>query len=301
MTQTALQNADSIRSWLWVPAEAPRKIDKSRSSGSDAVILDLEDGTAPGNKDKGREIAHEELRKGGFGASQRWVRVNSPVDGKGWHEDLRAVMPGAPDGIVIPKVSDPDQVKAVHAAMGAFASLHRVRMPQLALIVTENATGVLRMRETMAAVPAGPEGIAAVMWGSEDLSGDLGSISTVDEQGSLLDVFRVARSLFLLEARHAGLPAVDTPFLAVKDMDGLKRQALAAHRTGFSGMQAIHPDHIATIHAAFTPTAEEIAAAQRVLDAFASSGGGAALVDGAMVDPPHLRRARKVMARVRKA
>jgi citrate lyase subunit beta/citryl-CoA lyase len=227
------------------------------------------------------------------------------MDGQGWHEDLRAVMPAAPDGIVIPKVCDPDHVKAVYAAMGAFASLHKVPVPQLALIVTENATGVLRMREAMAAVPAGSGGgmggVAAVMWGSEDLSGDLGSISTVDENGELLDVFRVARSLFLLEARHAGLPAVDTPFLNVKDVEGLKRQALAAHRTGFSGMQAIHPDHIALIHAAFTPTAEEIAAALRVVEAFAPTGGGAALVDGAMVDPPHLRRARKVLARVRKA
>ena len=123
-------------------------------------------------------------------------------------------MPSAPEGIVIPKVSDPDHVKAVHATMGAFATMHKVPMPQLAIIVTENASGVLHMRETMSAVP----GIAAAFWGSEDLSGDLGSISTVDDQGELLDVFRVARSLFLLEARHAGLPAVDAPFLAIKDV-----------------------------------------------------------------------------------
>ncbi len=288
--------ADSLRSWLWVPAESERKIEKARSSGSDVVILDLEDGTAPANKDKGRAIAQAELKKGGFNASQRWVRVNSPMDGNAWHDDLRAVMPSAPDGIIIPKVCDPDHVKAVHATMGAFATLHRVAMPQLGIIVTENATGVLRMRETMSAVA----GIAAAFWGSEDLSGDLGTISTVDDAGGLLDVFRVARSLFLLEARHANLPAVDTPFLNIKDHDGLKRQALAAHRTGFSGMQAIHPDHIATINAAFTPTADEIAAAERVLAAFAPTGGGAVLVDGAMADPPHLRRARKVLARIRK-
>ena len=292
----AAAGADTLRSWLWVPAESERKIDKSRASGADVVILDLEDGTAPANKAKGREIAQAELKKGGFGTSQRWVRVNSPMDGNAWHDDLAAVMPASPDGIIIPKVCDPDHVKAVHAAMGAFATLHRVPVPQLGIIVTENASGVLRMRETMAAVP----GIAVALWGSEDLSGDLGTISTVDEKGDLLDVFRVARSLFLMEARHANLPAIDTPFLNIKDHDGLKRQALAAHRTGFSGMQAIHPDHIAPIHAAFTPTAEEIAAAERVLAAFAPTGGGAALVDGAMVDPPHLRRARKVLARVRK-
>ena len=294
--QNALQGADAVRTWLWVPADAERKIERSRASGSDAVILDLEDGTAPQNKDKGRVIAQAELRKGGFNASQRWVRVNSPADGNAWHDDLRAVMPAAPDGIIIPKVSDPDHVKAVHAAMGAFASLHKVALPQLGIIVTENATGVLRMRETMAAV----KGIAAAFWGSEDLSGDLGSISTVDEQGQLLDVFRVARSLFLLEARHAGLPAVDTPFLPIKDLENLKKDALAAHRTGFSGKQAIHPDHIAIINDAFTPTPEEIATAERVLVAFEATGGGAVLVDGAMADPPHLRRARKVLARVRK-
>ena len=294
-----MQTAESLRTWLWVPADAPRKIERSRACGSDAVILDLEDGVAPANKDKGREVAHEELKKGGFAGAQRWVRVNSPMDGNAWHDDLRAVMPLAPDGIVIPKVCDPDHVKAVHAGMGAFATLHKVPMPQLGIIVTENATGVLRMRETMSAVTAA-QGLAAAFWGSEDLSGDLGSISTVDDEGELLDVFRVARSLFLLEARHAGLPAIDTPFLPIKDLDTLRRDALAAHRTGFSGKQAIHPDHIAIINEAFSPTAEEIATAQRVLDAFAATGGGAVLVDGAMADPPHLRRARKVLARVRK-
>ena len=294
MNMTAA-GADSVRTWLWVPADAQRKIERSRASGSDAVILDLEDGTAPQNKDKGRVIAQTELGKGGFNASQRWVRVNSPMDGNAWQDDLRAVMPAAPDGIIIPKVCDPDHVKSVHAAMDAFARQHKTMMPLLAIIVTENATGVLRMRETMSAVP----GIAAAFWGSEDLSGDLGSISTVDEQGELMDVFRVARSLFLLEARHAGLPAVDTPFLGIKDVEGVKRQALAAHRTGFSGMQAIHPDHIAIINNAFTPSGEEIAAAERVVTAFAAAGGGAVLVDGAMADPPHLRRARKVLGRIR--
>jgi citrate lyase subunit beta/citryl-CoA lyase len=168
-------------------------------------------------------------------------------------------------------------------------------VPQLAIIVTENATGVLRMRETMAAVP----GLAAAFWDSEDLSSDLGAVTTLDEKGELLDVFRVARSLFLLEATHALLPAVDTPFLPIKDLNGLRRESIAAARTGFSGKQAIHPDHIAIINEAFSPTAAELGAAERMLAAFGAMGGGAVLVDGAMADPPHLRRARKTLARAR--
>lgn len=290
-----MQPAESIRTWLWVPADAPRKIERSRTCGSDAVILDLEDGVAPQFKDKGREIALQELRKGGFQSAQRWVRVNSPMDGNAWHDDLRAVLPAAPDGIVIPKVCDPDHVRAVHAGMGALSAAFGVAVPQLAVIVTENATGVVRMRETMAAVP----GLAAAFWGSEDLSSDLGCVSTFDENGQLLDVFRVARSLFLVEAAHSRLPAVDTPFLPIKDLDGLRKEALAAARTGFAGKQVIHPDHVAIVNEAFSPTPAEVEAAQRMVAAFDATGGGAVLVDGAMADPPHLRRAKKILARTK--
>ena len=291
----AVNSAETLRSWMWVPADSERKIDRARSSAADAVILDLEDGTAPQFKEKGRGIALAELQKGGF-AGQCWVRMNSPLDGEGWHSDLGAVLPGKPGGLVLPKVSDPEVVRAVHAEINALASQLKVPAPPLALIVTENATGVLRMRETLAAVP----NIVAAFWGAEDLSSDLGSRSNRDDDGEFLDVFRVARSMFLLESVHAGLPAIDTPYIGIKDLDGLRRESRYTARMGFSGKQLIHPDHIAIINEAFSPGPTEVEAAERMVAAFAASGGGAVLVDGKMADPPHLKRAQKILARAQR-
>jgi citrate lyase subunit beta / citryl-CoA lyase len=280
------------RTWLYVPGDAERKIDRARSAGADAVILDLEDGTPPERKDVARELVAEALRHADFPGTQRWVRVND-LDGDRWSDDVEAVVPAGVDGLVLPKVWRVQQLRAVRRTADAVAAAAGVPPPPLGPIVTENPRGVLAMQETLSAV----DGIAATFWGSEDLSAELGTLDTVDEDGHLLDVFRVVRSLFLVAAAAAGLPAVDTPWLHIDDHEGLLRQARAAHRTGFSGMQAIHPAHVPTINDAFLPTAEQVAQARRTLDAFGGTGGGAVRVDGAMADPPHLRRAERILAR----
>lgn len=275
------------RTWLWVPGHDRRKIERARSAGSDAVVVDLEDGVPPVAKALAREVTAEALRAGGFGADRGWVRVNAPADGDAWRADLEAVLPAAPAGIVVPKVFLPEHATAVQAVLRA-----RAAATALALIVTEQPDGVLAMRHTLRAVPD----LAAGLWGSEDLSAELGATRVKDASGRMLEVFAVVRSLFLLEAASAGVERVDTPYLDLDDLDGLRVEAEAAFAMGFTGKQVIHPAHVAMVNAAFTPSAEVLDTARRTVAAFGGSGGGAVRVDGAMADPPHLKRAQRLLA-----
>lgn len=285
----------TARSWLYVPGHEERKITRARTAGSDAVIFDLEDGVPCPAKPTARALLRDELGHGSFDA-QVWVRLNSPADGDEWRADLEAVLPARPSGFVLPKVSNGDQVRAV-AEVIARVEEAGADAPALALIVTELPAGVIGMRQALRSSPRA----RVAFWGSEDLSAELGARRVKGPDGAFLDVFAFVRSSVLVEAAAAGLRAVDTPFLEIDDLEGLRREALEASWMGFVGKQVIHPAHVATVNDAFTPTAEEIESAQRVVDAFSGTGGGALRVDGAMVDSPHLKRSRRVLALARRA
>jgi citrate lyase subunit beta/citryl-CoA lyase len=269
------------RSWLYVPAHDERKIAKARTAGADAVILDLEDGTPAGHKEIARERVARELA-GRPGPARYWVRINAVEPGTGWEDDVDAARRAA--GLVIAKVSRPDQVRAVHERAGDLP---------LGPIVTENAAGVLAMAATLTAAPT----VRTAFWGSEDLQADLGARAVRDDRGGLLDVFRVVRSLFLVHCAAAGVAAVDTPCLDIRDLDAVAADSRAAYLLGFAGKQVIHPAHVPGVNAGFLPTAAEVAAAREVVAAFGGRDGGAYRVAGAMVDQPHLRSARRVLAR----
>lgn len=273
------------RSWLYVPAHDERKVAKARTAGADAVILDLEDGTPADHKDVARALVARELA-GRPGPAAYWVRINAVEPGTGWEHDIEAARQAA--GLVIAKVSRPDQVRAVHERAGDLP---------LAPIVTENAAGVLAMARTLTAAPT----VRTAFWGSEDLRADLGARAVHDDRGALLDVFRVVRSLFLVHCAAAGVAAVDTPCLDIRDLDAVAADSRAAYLLGFAGKQVIHPAHVPDVNAGFLPTDAEIAAARDVVDAFGGRDGGAYRVAGAMVDQPHLRSARLVLDRATEA
>lgn len=273
------------RSWLYVPAHDERKTAKARTAGSDAVILDLEDGTPADHKEIARERVARELADRP-GPAAYWVRINAVEPGTGWQDDIAAARGAA--GLVIAKVSRADQVRAVHELAGDLP---------LAPIVTENAAGVLAMGETLTAAPS----VRTAFWGSEDLQADLGARSVRDDHGDLLDVFRVVRSLFLVHCAAAGVAAVDTPCLDIRDLDAVAADSRAAYLLGFAGKQVIHPAHVPGVNDGFLPTEAEVAAAREVVAAFGGRDGGAYRVAGAMVDQPHLRSARRVLARANQA
>ena len=132
-------------------------------------------------------------------------------------------------------------------------------------------------------------------WGAEDLSAALGAAGNRDENGEFLLTYKIVRSLCLIAAKAADVPAIETLHADFRDAKGLERAARAAQREGFSGMLAIHPDQVAVINDAFTPSASDIEHAKRVVAAFAS-GAGVASLDGKMLDQPHLKQAKHVLA-----
>jgi citrate lyase subunit beta/citryl-CoA lyase len=272
------------RSWLFVPADSERKIDKALDSEADAIIFDLEDSVAPSQKAAARAIL-KNLPKRSNGP-EWWVRVN-PLGSEYHKDDLKLIGSAYVHGIVLPKAESGADVTEL---------AHRTGNIPIHAIVTETAAslfGLLSYRD-----PQSP--LVAMSWGAEDLSAALGAASKYDRDGGLSFTYRLARSLCLAGAAAAGVQPVDGVFADFKDEPGLKAEAEAAAREGFTGKLAIHPGQVAAINAAFTPSADDLAQAQAIVAAFdAQPDAGVLSVDGKMVDRPHLVQARRTLERSR--
>ncbi len=270
------------RSWLFVPADSEKKIAKALESNADAIIFDLEDSVVPARKAAGRAILKDlPARSGG---PQWWVRIN-PLRTDDHREDLDIIGIADVHGIVLPKAeSGADVIELAH----------RTGTIPIHAIVTETAAslfGLLSYRD-----PGSP--LAAMSWGAEDLSAALGAASKYDETGDLGFTYRLARSLCLAGAVAAGVQPVDGIFADYRDNAGLTAEATAAARDGFTGKLAIHPDQVAVINAAFTPTSEDIVRAEEIVAAFAAQpDAGALSVGGRMADRPHLIQAKRILER----
>ncbi len=273
------------RSWLFVPADNNKKMMKALASSADAVIFDLEDSVAPTHKMLARELLSL-LPERVEGQPERWIRVN-PIGTDAHDEDMDALDDFAIDGIVLPKAESGDDVADFCAELAP-------RSLPVHAIVTETAAslfGLLSYRE------AGPS-LVAMSWGAEDLSAALGASSKYATSGELAFTYKMARSLCLAGAVAAEVQPVDGVFADFRDDDGLRAEAEAAAREGFTGKLAIHPAQIAIINSAFTPSAQDVAHACAIVAAFdAQPDAGVVSVDGKMVDLPHLTQARRVLER----
>ncbi|MFE1600789.1 HpcH/HpaI aldolase/citrate lyase family protein [Methylobacterium sp. ID0610] len=287
-----------MRSLLFVPGDSPRKLDKALDSGADALILDLEDSVAMDAKAAARAASADFLARsrGRPGCPRLFVRINALDTGLA-DDDLAAVMPGGPDGIVLPKAHGGPDV----AGLGARLAVQEARAgladgaTRILPIATETARAVFALGTLAGSSPR----LAGVTWGAEDLSADLGAETNRDAAGDWSGPFRLARNLALLAAAAAEVDAIDTINAAFRDLDGLARECHAARRDGFVGKMAIHPAQVPVINAAFTPSAAEIARARAVVAAFAAAPGtGVVGVEGQMLDRPHLRRAERLLARL---
>jgi citrate lyase subunit beta/citryl-CoA lyase len=274
----------------------------ARAAGleADALVLDLEDAVPADQKEAAREAARDWLAAAEIGRRERVVRIN-PLDSPFGRKDVEVTMEGRPDTYMVPKARRAADLLALDALVGTLERRHGrpPREVKLIVIATENAEGLLNIREL-----AGAPRVDALTWGGEDLSVDLGARRNRGEDGGYLDVFRYARSLTLLAATAAGLPALDAVFTDLRDREGLVREAREAAWMGFAGKLTIHPDQLAAVNAAFSPTAEEIRESEELLRAFEEherAGQMAFDFRGRMVDVPHLRRARAVLERARQA
>lgn len=286
-----------MRSLLFVPADSERKLAKAMTAGADVLILDLEDSVAPEAKANARAMAAAFLgeHRNRAGAPLLYVRINAFPTGLA-EADLDAVVPARPDGILLPKAEGgPDMMllSAMLAAREALAGLDDGAVKILAL-ATETAAALFTMHTYRGASAR----LVGLTWGAEDLSAVLGTESSRDADGRLTDPYRLARTLCVAGAAAAEVAAIDTVFVNFRDLAGLEAEAAAARREGFSGKLAIHPDQVPVINRAFTPSAEAIARAEKIVAAFAAApGAGVVSLDGEMFDRPHLRRAEKTLAR----
>jgi citrate lyase subunit beta/citryl-CoA lyase len=277
------------RSFLFVPADSERKMEKAGSVGADALILDLEDAVAAEARPAARQLAADYLQ----GKDNAWVRIN-PIDMDDSQADLEAVMPSRPAGIVLPKPRNANDAVKLSEQIDVLEHQHGIEQGRTKIIAlcTEHPEALFTLHSYVGTVRR----LSGLSWGAEDLSAAVGATRNRDENGSWLPQFQLARSLCLFAAAAAEVAAIDTVYTDFRDHEGLLRYAANARRDGFSGMLAIHPAQVEVINTAFEPTAEEIEHAERIVELFEQNpGAGTVGLDGKMIDRPHLVQAQRIL------
>ena len=288
-----------MRSLLFVPADDERKIAKALDSAADALILDLEDAVAPQRKAAAREVCASVLRSAKT-PKKIFVRING-LDTPHALADLAAVVAGKPFGVMLPKSSCGSDVRRLSLYLEALEARDGVAPASVRIlpIVTETAKSMFGLGSY--ADPAIAR-LFGMLWGGEDLAADVGATGNRGDDGRYAPAYELARSLCLFGAATAGVLAIDAVYTNFRDPEGLKAEALEGLRSGFGAKAAIHPAQVDVINEAFTPSHSDIEWAERVIAVFeAPGGGGAAAVDGKMLDRPHLRSAQRVLERARGA
>jgi citrate lyase subunit beta / citryl-CoA lyase len=286
-----------MRSFLFVPADSEKKIGKAMSVGADALILDLEDSVATANKPAARPLAAAFIRQT-RPLKQRprlYVRINA-FDTPFWQGDLEGVIAAQPDGIILPKPRNGGDVDRLSAWLDSAERAHALPFGSTRIIPI--ATEVPAALLSIASFETASLRMEAITWGAEDLSAVVGSAATREPNGMWTSPYLLARNLCLFAAVAAGRHPVDTVYVNFKDQAGLAEEARLAARDGFTAKMAIHPDQVAIINAAFTPSAAEIAWAHEIEALFkANPGAGALSLRGQMIDKPHAVRAARILAR----
>ncbi|OJY71071.1 MAG: CoA ester lyase [Sphingobium sp. 66-54] len=272
----------ALRSLLFVPGDRPERFAKAAASGADAVILDLEDAVAPARKAQARAAVVEWL------AAERAVpaivRIN-PLGSPHLAEDIAALRNAAPDALMLPKAEGAASIAALDGLLGTFD-------PPIIPIATETPAAIFELGSYRACA----DRLAGLTWGAEDLPAAIGATAARTEDGRYTPPYETVRALALFAAHAAGVPAIDTVFPAIKDEAGLSAHVARARRDGFTAMLALHPAQVPTINAGFTPRAAEIAHARAIVDSFrASPDAGALMLDGRMIDRPHLVQAQRIL------
>jgi citrate lyase subunit beta-like protein len=284
----------SRRALLYMPGDNWKMITKSVTLGVDSICMDMEDGTAVNKKAEARATIAKALQELDFGASEKLARINSV--GSGWEkDDIEAVLPYHPDGVVIPKVESFEHVewasKIIEAAELKYGwPINSVRI----LIGVETAKGILNLKE----IAAHPR-LDAIIFGGEDFAASIGAVRTKDAVELLY-----ARQAVIVACAANDLQAIDIVTIDYKDLEALKVESQFGAGLGFSGKQIVHPNQVSVVQEAFTPSDESIAYARRIVETFEASqkeGKGAYALDGKMIDMPLLKNAQKVLARAQAA
>ncbi|MDE2578296.1 MAG: CoA ester lyase [Hyphomicrobiales bacterium] len=288
-----------MRSALFVPADSEKKMARGLECGADCLFVDLEDSVAANAKPAARQMARDFLLHARRRASRPllYVRVNA-LDSGMTDADLDVVMAGGPDGVLLPKSQGGCDVQHLSAKLAVREAAFGLPdgATQIACVATETASAIFGLSSYKGA----SRRLAALTWGAEDLSADLGAETNRLPDGAHAPPYQLARNLALFAAVAAGAQPLDTVYPNFRDEAGFEVECLAARRDGFTGKMAIHPAQVPVINAIFTPPAAEIARARAIVAAFEHNPDkGVIALEGEMLDKPHLERARKLLARAR--
>jgi citrate lyase subunit beta-like protein len=285
----------SRRALLYMPGDDRRKIEKSTTLGVDCICMDMEDGVAVTRKTEARAIIAQTMKELDFGQSERCIRINSVGSGLESY-DLVAALATNPDTIVVPKVEFPDQVKWVSDHISSYETSSGRKVGSVHLLAgVETAKGIMNLRR----IAEADRRLEAIIFGAEDYAASIGARRT-KEAGEVL----YARQAVVAACVANDLQAIDMVYIDFRDSEGLRAEAEQGAGWGFNGKQVIHPNQVPVVQEAFTPSAEEISYAKRVVETFESSqreGKGAYALDGKMIDMPLLKNARKVLDRAQAA
>jgi len=282
------------RALLYMPGDDWKKITKSLTFGVDCICMDMEDGVAFNRKAEARATIARALQELDFGQSEKLARINAV--GSGWEkEDIAAVLPHRPDGIVIPKVESLEQIHwAGDILAGAELKygwpLESIRM----LVGVETARGILNLKE----IASHPR-LDGIIFGGEDFAASVGATHTPEAIELLY-----AREAVVVACAAFGLQAIDIVSIDFRNLDAVRAEAEFGARLGYAGKQVIHPAQVEPVQAAFTPDDRAIADARRIVETFEASqkdGRGVFALDGKMIDMPLLKNAQKVLERARAA
>lgn len=285
-----------IRSWLFVPGDSERKMEKGRGNAADALILDLEDSVADSRQEIAREMTcNFLLQETDRNRQQLWVRIN-PLDNPLSLPDLAAILKGRPDGIVLPKVYSAADVNK----LADYLDILEVRegipkgSTKIVSVATETAQSLLTFNTYLEGIT---DRLVGMTWGGEDLSAALGASSNRHPRtGDYDDPFLYARTMCLATARAIDVQPIGVVFVDYKDSDGLHEECLRDRQSGYIGKVSIHPGQPEIINAAFTPSSDEVTHAKKVVQIFEENPGlGTIGIDGKMYDMPHLKQARNLL------
>jgi citrate lyase beta subunit len=280
---------------LYVPGNDLNKLTKAASLGVDGVILDLEDGVANNRKDEARGVILEALRNLDFGRSEKLVRINALSTGRA-REDLRAVLPGRPEAVVVPKVDSPEILVEIEREIRAIETENQFPVGEiLILALIESGQAFVNL----AAICRSSQRLTGLILGAEDLAANVGMTRTPMGQEMLY-----ARSAMVMHAAAFGLQAIDMVQTDFKNLELLQSESSQAAGLGFSGKQIIHPAQVDTVQQCFTPSPAAVEKALKVIagaQTAQESGKGAYNLDGEMVDMPVVKKAESILAQARAA
>ena len=276
-----------FRSLIFVPGNNPRFLEKAKNLQADIVCFDLEDSVPDNEKANARRLIKSALKSRKSYESSIFVRTNSPLSGK-IPADLKEIVQKGIDGIVIPKVNNTKELKKIEKIISGLEKTRKLKPIQLIPSI-ESAEGVVNTYQ----IASSTKRVVAVVFGVFDLLNDIGVEYTKDAEGA-----KYSRRKIPVDARAAGVAAIDAIWQDLKDSKGLEKDCKVGKSLGYSGKSIIHPDHISVTHKLFHPNKSEIKWAEKVCKTYLEStkkGKGATTVEGKMIDEVHFKQAKALL------